>query len=155
VLGELTPSSRNEPEDPPVTESSIIAAIRSTSFSGPIPPPEMLKGHNEVLPGAADRILKMAENQNKHRIAMEASVAASDMKRAGHGLLAGLLVTSLLILCATWCILSGHDAAGGTLGTATIIGLAGVFVYGTITRKDERRKRAGGNKPEQKIPTGS
>ena len=34
----------------------VAEVIRSKQFSGPIPPPEIIKGYEEVLPGAADRI---------------------------------------------------------------------------------------------------
>jgi len=30
-------------------------------FSGPIPPPAVMDGYEKVLPGAAERILKMEE----------------------------------------------------------------------------------------------
>ena len=41
--------------------------VRGSSFSGPIPPPNIIKGYEEILPGSADRIIAMAENQSKHR----------------------------------------------------------------------------------------
>lgn len=47
-------------------------------FSGPIPHPRILKGYEEILPGSADRILTMAENQSKHRQAIEAEVVHSN-----------------------------------------------------------------------------
>jgi len=39
--------------------------------SGPLPHPEILSGYEKVLPGSADRILKMAEKQQDHRISNE------------------------------------------------------------------------------------
>lgn len=38
----------------------VVEAIRS-EFSGPMPPPSILSGYEKILPGAADRILSMAE----------------------------------------------------------------------------------------------
>jgi uncharacterized membrane protein len=43
----------------------------STSFSGPIPPPLILKQYDDLVPGAAARILAQAEQQTAHRIALE------------------------------------------------------------------------------------
>ena len=42
--------------------------IVSSQFSGPIPPPEALAKYDSVVPGAAERILKMAENEAAARI---------------------------------------------------------------------------------------
>ena len=36
-------------------------------YSGPIPHPNILKQFEEVIPGSADRILKMAEKEQEHR----------------------------------------------------------------------------------------
>ena len=43
------------------TATKIEITAQQTSFSGPIPHPETLKGYNEIVPGAAERILAMAE----------------------------------------------------------------------------------------------
>lgn len=42
-------------------------------FSGPLPHPQTLRQYDEVLPGAAERILRMAEKQQDHRIGMDQS----------------------------------------------------------------------------------
>lgn len=60
----LAPASRTTggPDGP----AGLIVA-QSASFSGPIPPPAILHQYDAVIPGAAERILKMAEEQSKHR----------------------------------------------------------------------------------------
>ena len=45
--------------------------IRSYSYSGILPPPEMLNQYNMIEPWLADLIVKMAENQQGHRFGME------------------------------------------------------------------------------------
>ena len=42
--------------------------VIAQQFSGPIPPPDALAQYNNIVPGAAERILKMAENQAAARI---------------------------------------------------------------------------------------
>lgn len=44
-------------------------------FTGPIPPPSLLRGYDEVCPGAASRIIEMAEKQEDHRMKMERTAA--------------------------------------------------------------------------------
>ena len=41
----------------------VVAEVIRSEFSGPIPPPSIIKGYEEILPGSADRILAMAEKQ--------------------------------------------------------------------------------------------
>ena len=46
----------------------LIQAISTTEqYSGPIPHPKIISGYEEILPGAADRILSMAEKESQHR----------------------------------------------------------------------------------------
>ena len=54
-------------------EASSPATLMTefTALSGPLPPPEMLAQYEEILPGAAERILSMAERQAEHRQKME------------------------------------------------------------------------------------
>lgn len=42
-------------------------AIAMQVYSGPIPSANELKKYEDVLPGAAERIIAMAENQSRHR----------------------------------------------------------------------------------------
>jgi len=43
----------------------------TVAYSGPIPHPNDLARYEEILPGAAERIMKMAELQAEHRRALE------------------------------------------------------------------------------------
>ncbi|MCA1837892.1 MAG: DUF2335 domain-containing protein, partial [Actinobacteria bacterium] len=42
-------------------------------FQGPLPPPESFEHYDHVLPGAAERILRMTEKSLDHRIAVESA----------------------------------------------------------------------------------
>ncbi len=42
----------------------------SSEFSGPIPPPDLLDGYNQIIPDAAERILAMAEKQQAASISI-------------------------------------------------------------------------------------
>lgn len=44
-----------------VTDKLIAQRVESMSYSGPIPPPHLLKEFNASIPNGADRIMKMAE----------------------------------------------------------------------------------------------
>lgn len=49
------------------SEQSRIQLLRAQEFSGPLPPPSVLQGYNDIVPDAAERILSMAEREQAHR----------------------------------------------------------------------------------------
>ena len=70
------------PSDEEHDEAAASLLSVRASFSGPLPPPELLKQYDEVVPGAADRIISMAEAEQAHE---------ADMGRRGYRLLHDVL----------------------------------------------------------------
>lgn len=62
-----------------------IIEYRETHF-GPIPHPRTLAQYQEIIPDAANRIIKMAERQQNHRMSIEKRVIYGDIVRADIGL---------------------------------------------------------------------
>ena len=120
--------------------SRRITAVRA-SFTGPLPPPQVLAQYNEIAPDGANRIITMAEEQSKHRMALEKSVVASEIKRADRGLYAGVGITLAFLVASVFITIQGYPWAGAIIGTVDIVSLAGVFVYGTKSRREERKER--------------
>ncbi len=114
----------------------------SESWSGPFPPPAVIEKYEDMVPGAADRILKMTENQTAHRIQMEKMAVRGDSIRSYLGLIFGFILSMAVISGGIYLVANGHDWAGGVLIGLDIIGLAGVFVYGSRSRRAEREKMA-------------
>ncbi len=132
---------------PPGEESRKLHNISSqqqvtTRISvGPLPPPEILREYNEIVPGLADRIVAQAERQTDHRISTEAKVINSDMTRSKAGLACGFVLCVICIIGGIICVLWGHDWAGTIIATGAVVGLATAFVYGTNMRKAERTEK--------------
>ena len=100
------------PEDP----KDLVAFI-SESVTGPIPPPSMLKMYEEVLPGAADRIMSMAESeQNIRKKAMQGFFSNDQLR-----ILGGFLVSLALIGGAVYCAILGQTGLGSVLGVSGIV----------------------------------
>lgn len=60
--------------DGQVRQGELISeaiSYRSTRFSGPLPSPETLHEFEQVLPGLAERIVRMAEQEADHRRLVE------------------------------------------------------------------------------------
>lgn len=109
--------------------------------SGPLPPAEELGKYEAICPGAADRILTMAEKQQQHRFTLEGRAVQDQGVRSRYGLLTGLNVALASIGGGVYCISTGHDIAGGTIVTGSIVSLVSVFVIGSKSQKEERQGR--------------
>lgn len=58
----------------------IVRKSISLSHTGPLPHPDILRGYEETLPGAAERVLEMAEKEQNHRIDMENKLQEADSR---------------------------------------------------------------------------
>jgi len=72
------------PPPQPVTENRVISA----QWSGPMPPPSTLREFESVVPGSAERIVRMAELEQSHRHASENAMLNADesVMQRGHWL---------------------------------------------------------------------
>ena len=61
LLKDLPEEQRGE-----VTQKLIVTSQQLTAFHGPLPPPEVLKEYQSILPGSPDRFLKLVENEQEH-----------------------------------------------------------------------------------------
>jgi uncharacterized membrane protein len=144
--GKLTPSpelDRSEKTTPPWVSDPDTPGVgfHVAQWVGPLPPPSILAKYKEVIPDGAERILGMAERQAAHRIASEQFVIRSNVSRSWGGLIAGFVLSCLLILCGSLLIAYGHDAAGSLIIVGTIVSLAAVFVLGQYAAKKEAKAK--------------
>ncbi len=132
-----------DPDIPKDKKDKIIRAVlgisirKASSFSGPIPPPELLKGYNEVVKDGAERIVIMAEKQSNHRMQLEDHAIKEELKQSRLGQVFGFILGIVgLVLAAILAILD-HEAIAGIFGTTTILGLVTVFVLGKKAQKKD------------------
>src|SRR3989344_6096073 len=119
----------------PAVNGEVQMELR-TSFSGPLPPPEILRGYESILPGLADRVVKMAENQSTHRQRLESRVIWFDGIRSSLGLVFGLIIALAGIVAGMYLILNGNS----TTGLASLIIPLGVIVGAFVYQKQKESK---------------
>ncbi len=112
------------------------------SFSGPFPPPAVLERYEALYPGATKQLFTMAEQQATHRQGLERIAIRGDARRANLGLACGFVVALAGLGVSGFLIYSGHEVGGTILGSIDFVGLVGVFVYGTESRRRERTAKA-------------
>src|ERR1044071_9404016 len=103
--------------------------------SAPLPDPSELAAYNQIIPNGADRILKMAEDQSAHRIAIERIVVTSQQNQAFCGQLFGLIIGLSGLGLATYAAISGQPWFGSVIGGATLATLVSAFLYTRHTQK--------------------
>ena len=106
-----------------------ITSIISAHWSGPLPPPAELEKIDQIIPGGADRLLRMAEKEQIHRI--------EDSKRGqylGWSLAAGAVVAAAVVsLChGPWQV---------------SVALVGIPVLGAVHALIQGRKEKSGRRP--------
>lgn len=128
-----------EPEEADDSEqiAEVLARVIEQKFSGPIPPPNIIAGYEKVIPGAADRIIRMAEQQSSHRQEMELMQIKAEIR---DNLLGVIFAFGLGIGCLAACIITVlmvPAAAGAICGS--ILGVTGIGSIVTAFLKNTRR----------------
>lgn len=120
-------------------QTQVIAA-KSETFEGPLPHPDILARYENILPGIADRIVRMAEAEQNARhsaivqdaknksalvdIAAQESAGALEAQKKGQNI--GLAISLVCVLCAIVCALMDKPAivtcAFLAVPTASLIG---------------------------------
>jgi uncharacterized membrane protein len=103
----------------------IIAVRMRSEFSGPIPPPHLLKGYEDASKGSASRIIAMAESEQQHRHRREIMSTQASIANERWGLALGFILALTLILGGIGLLIIGRDIAGlvligGTAGTIAV-----------------------------------
>ncbi len=112
-----------------------IAEVIQSEFSGPIPPPNIIAGYENVVPGAADRIISMAETQARHRQTLETLEVKTEARDSLLGILfAFILGIGSITACIVIVIKVPQNAgaiAGSLLGVTGIGSIVSAFLKTT------------------------
>jgi uncharacterized membrane protein len=115
--------------------------VQQEHYQGVLPPPTILAQYRELLPDAPQRLFAMVEQQAVHRHYLERTALEADIKRSNMGLWSGFTIAIVGLLAAVGLAMTGHSIVGGLIGTVDLVSLAGIFVYGSLLRRNERMKR--------------
>lgn len=147
--------------DPPARQAddagrvtaSLVAQQTTVQFSGPLPDPQTLQEYEQALPGAAERIMALAERQTAHRMQaetydaahrsrLESQIVDAAIRSETWGRACAFTIALAFLGVSGWLINGGHDWAGGALGGIDIVGLVYVFVVGKKPRHRDEHKGA-------------
>jgi uncharacterized membrane protein len=125
----------------PNNQQKITRQVQAFSFSGPLPPPQLLSQYNDVVPNGAERLMKMAEVQQTHRQDLERTVVHGNVKSEKRGQWMGLAISLVVITAGSYLAANGKQITGGLLVGVDVVALASVFVYGKQTQRRQLEEK--------------
>lgn len=108
----------------------VLSVLYQESFAGPIAHPRHLAAYEQILPGSAERIMRMAEKAQDHNVAMEQKVVDAEIADTRRGMLFGFVALLILLALATMFGLKEQPVMAGLFLTATLLSAVPVFVNG-------------------------
>lgn len=114
--------------------------IKKESFSGPLPHPEHFRKYNQIVPGSANRLLKMAEDDLSHVHSMQRKQINTEAIATILGLISGFAIAVIALVGSGYLIMQGHDIAGAILGTGSLASLVSVFVIGKNSKTPKKNE---------------
>jgi hypothetical protein len=83
----------------------------------------------------------MAEEQSRHRMALERDTIKEEQRQSSKGQNLGLVIGIAGLLIAGLSAYTGHDWFAGVLGTTTLGSLVGTFIYGKKSQQTDLSKK--------------
>ncbi len=117
-----------QPAMPQQPATSVSVVHHHEQWTGPLPSPQQLQQFDEIVPGTAERIIRMAEQEGENsrqlqRDALRETVAA---QRRGQYLAAVIALSGMG--ASVWLALAGHDTVASILGGATLATIVVAFL---------------------------
>lgn len=102
----------------------------STEWSGPIPPPEVLKQYNQIYPELAETIIHQWMGETNHRHEIENKLVNDGISRAKTGQFLGFFIAIFAFIVAGYCATVGSPYVGSVIAGGTTLGIVSIFVIG-------------------------
>jgi len=125
------------PGSPGENENRSGGIVSRQFFSGPLPLPSILREYNEIQPDFAERLLRLTEEEARHRHEITRRSQSMAAVETFIGQLFGLIVALSAFGASAWFAYLGHPVSASVIGGTTILGLVSVFVTGRRWRQSE------------------
>ena len=130
-VGSLVPQSQKAQ-----VVAQVVSIVQQERFSGPIAHPRHLREYEDISPGAADRIISMAESDLKHNQDFQMAALKADVNDSKIGRTFGFVVFLMLMVGAGVSGVYGNNVVAlAFLGTGAL-GVVGQFIDGRTKKQD-------------------
>ena len=120
------------------SEQQSISVQMSEIHSGPLPHPDILMKYDTIIPGSAERILKMAEKEQGERTTLERKSTINAIIMGYLGIIFAFLSVILISGLVYYSLLKGYYTTAGVLGVGAMASVAGVFIF---FRKSDKKSK--------------
>ncbi len=117
---------------------AVMHSVEVSSYAGPLPHPDVLRGFEEVVPGSAQRIVIQFEQQSEHRRSMESTVIRSNTFSQRVGTVSASLIGLAGVSGGLWLTHEGKGVEGLSSMFGTLAALVGAYFY---NRRQQDRER--------------
>jgi len=111
--------------------------LQHQTWQGPLPPPEQLAQFNQIVPGAAERILAMAEEEGRHTRAVQATALQAAVRSQFLGQGFAFLIAIGGMVAAYLLAMHGHDGVASIIAGTTITTIVVAFLQARKQSKSE------------------
>jgi uncharacterized membrane protein len=124
------PPTPQQPVNPlPQAQAPSLHSFSATAFSGPTPPPEILKQYDSLVPGIAERFLRMPIEEAEHRRKVEEKVVTEKIRASKTGQIMAFILALLIVLGSFVAICLGFSLAGFGSLLVGASSFASLFVF--------------------------
>lgn len=110
--------------------------IISQQWSGPLPPPAALDQFNHIIPGGAERILAMVEQEQAHRISHNSQALTAQIDDTKRGQVLGSLISlSAVGGCIFSVYIGAHAVVSIALVSVPVVAMVQAVVKGRNPKK--------------------
>jgi uncharacterized membrane protein len=106
----------------------VVQSVQS--ISGPLPSPEIIAEYDRILPGAADRIIRMAENEQTHTHEMHIRSGTHRFVITVLGQVFGFCIGISGVCGGVYLVAHDKSLAGFGVFFASLGAIVGAFLYG-------------------------
>jgi uncharacterized membrane protein len=116
-------------------------ALQELGFpAGTLPSPDALRRYDEMIPGSAERIFLLAEDQARQRYELERAMIKAEATRTYVALGTAAGIAALCIVLG-FIIVIADNGVGASIATLGIALFAGVFLYTSKGRRQSPQSR--------------
>lgn len=109
--------------------------LQQQVHQGPIPDPESLARYDSIVPGAAERIISMAEKEAKHRHSIEIRSVKNSIGLSYLGVIFAFLSVIMLSVLVFYALKKNFDTTAAWIAVGAIASVASVFIFFRRSKK--------------------
>lgn len=141
-LVEISPTESDEAQERIIGRTTTELTVhQSFEFSGPLPPPQILRGYNDAFAGCAERIVAMAERQSAHRQEIEKRVIDGNCRAQSRGQIFGFALAFMVIAGGVYLLAQGKSIEGFSAIILAGGSIIGALVFSRFEQKNEREQK--------------